>query len=159
MQLTDERISNQTGQQLDSTWIDELKACYATTCGVLNELRAIGCEWKDVREVVCESREFPVWFGHDESSGTVRIDPSRHEALALAHEMGHGFHECWRQKPEHHCCGESMAEAIRFFVEERMGASRWTPSADRLQVLDACQRDFDVFKKELSGRIARLGGK
>jgi O-acetyl-ADP-ribose deacetylase (regulator of RNase III) len=76
------------------------------------------------------------------------------DAEAVAHEIGHGFHErlyheYWiREKalpkeiryPED---GQAFAEAVRFFVEQGRG-SAWRPANDT-QVLDYCDYDLHRF--------------
>lgn len=81
-----------------------------------------------------------VWKGDPgEDSGSIDIYLGC-DAGAVAHEIGHGFHErlnheCRkRQKtlPQDICYpedGEAFAEAVRFFVEQKRG-SVWQPDKD-----------------------------
>lgn len=56
----------------------------------------------------------PTW-----SNGCLSLPPNC-EPGVIAHEMGHGAHECWRQTPR---WGEDFANAVRYFVEERAGGT------------------------------------
>ncbi|MBM3862279.1 MAG: hypothetical protein FJ395_21870 [Verrucomicrobia bacterium] len=68
---------------------------------------------------------------------------------AVAHELGHGVHELYRGPMD--TCGESWAEAIRYFTESRYNpGSDWLrtgpPPQDR-NILDACGWDWGTFKR------------
>ncbi|MCY2989090.1 MAG: hypothetical protein NTY19_14640, partial [Planctomycetota bacterium] len=71
---------------------------------------------------------------------------------AVAHEIGHGFHEALNHNsvavlpfpvrwPED---GEAVGEALRYFVERRLG-SPWQPAQDK-QTLEFCGYGFDAFR-------------
>jgi hypothetical protein len=89
------------------------------------------------------------WCGESEEAGFIKIYRGC-EPGAVAHEIGHGFHEALNQHkgglmfpfryPED---GEAVAEAIRFFVEQRRGSS-WRPTRDT-QTLNRCGYDFQNF--------------
>ena len=62
----------------------------------------------------------------------------------IAHEMGHGFHEClrrdlpelWHDDEEE---GETIAETIRYFVELRMNrfkGKQWLPKAEYSTIIE-----------------------
>ena len=90
------------------------------------------------------------WCGQSEGAGYIQIylgcDPE-----AIAHEIGHGFHEALNHHrgglpfplryPED---GEAVAEGVRFFVEQRRRSS-WRPTRDTL-VLDRRRYRFENFK-------------
>jgi hypothetical protein len=73
---------------------------------------------------------------------------------AVAHELGHGVHELYRGSTD--TCGESWAEAIRFFAESRFNStSEWLKSGVRPEyrtVLNTCNWDWDTFKAMLVTR-------
>jgi hypothetical protein len=80
-------------------------------------------------------------------------DPSK-KTWAIAHELGHGVHELYRGAAD--TCGESWAEAIRYFAENRFNpGSEWVkagpPPQDRL-ILKACQWKWDKFKAMFAAR-------
>ena len=156
MELDDSVIANPSSVHVPPKWLPELKATYRATAEVLEELRQDGFSWKDVAEVVLGPRG-ATWEGIDEKSGRVLLAPASDHPRTLAHEMGHGFDELWRLRPNHKCCGEAMAEAIRYFVEELMGNRNWQPDSKWTSVLDACSYKLDIFKTELDGKIAQLG--
>jgi len=149
------RIRNYQGIPVTQTWLDELQVAYRETVKLLDELDAMSYSYKQLAFVILEHRNCPIWCGICGGWGSVRMDPTKHEARSIAHEMGHGFHERWREDGTRKCNGEAMAEAIRYFVEERMGRTHWNPN--NYKVLNACKSDFEEFKKELKGKIAQLG--
>ena len=155
--LSDDQIRNPDKLKADPKWLNEFRAAYAETVSLLGELNVFGYKHKKLAFVIFEDCQYPGWLGLNEIEGDVNIDPRKHEARAIAHEMGHSFHELWRQNTSHKCCGEAMAEAIRFFVENHMGDKDWTPDPKWTEVLDACDYCYDTFKSELSGKIAKLG--
>jgi hypothetical protein len=87
-------------------------------------------------------------------SGVIRF-PQGCDARSIAHEMGHGLHENLRHNGFPDRYGEDFAEAICWFVEERLpGASRWCAEfQQRAQKGDAllrkCDYDLEVFKTML----------
>lgn len=147
-------------------WNVKLLEAYKATIEVLDEIKTrttskfgfkplISIElydyWKD-----------PTWYHQ-----TVKIGYN-HEPEALAHELGHGHEEIIREQPKKsQKWGEHFAEAIRFYVEEKMRTdSEWfkdmemkirkmkngtlTPvHKDRLDVLKACN-DLDTYITKLS---------
>lgn len=124
-----------------------------TTDEVLTE---IGLPFKRVSAVVFREEDgTAVWSGDPgEETGTVTIYQGC-DAEAIAHEIGHGFHEAlnYNSKVEltfpfrYPDDGESVAEAIRFFVAEQMGSS-WRPTRDT-QTLDSCQYNFREFTSQV----------
>lgn len=126
-------------------WQQELDECRMQTVNLLETIRqATGYGYNPVKGInIDPSAKCPTWF-----DGEVRISPS-HDARALAHEMGHGMHERIRETGKHDQYGEDFAEAVRWFVEERMGPSTWCNGLKELPeksaVLSACSRDFQVF--------------
>ncbi|MDD5598970.1 MAG: hypothetical protein PHV82_13565 [Victivallaceae bacterium] len=45
-----------------------------------------------------------------------------------------------------------MAEAIRWFLEKKMGNSQWTPRSDWQIVIEKCSGDIDKFKELVDGK-------
>lgn len=91
------------------------------------------------------NREVRIWLG---------CDP-----WAIAHEIGHGVHELYRAMEcvrEKDTCGESWAEAIRYFIEERHNPdSEWLKNAEWLKgdvILKECNCDWNKFKEMFSNR-------
>lgn len=150
------RIKNKRNKVVQNDWVDELQKTLRTTLDLLDELDGIGHPGKQITEVKFIERDTPVWIGICADAGRIELDPYKHDARAVAHEAGHGFHERWREdNGEPH--GEEMAEAIRFFVEERMGDSHWECPVERRSVLDRCGYSFEQFKELLlSGALRNL---
>jgi len=121
---------------------------------VLDELEAAGFPYKRITKVTLGNGPVPVWTGESESAGHVEMDPDRHDARAIAHEVGHGFEERWRQATSE-VMGQSMAEAIRYFVEKKMGNSNWEPRRDWRVAIEMCSGDFTEFKELLGGQGLR----
>ncbi len=143
-------IVNESGKEVPAQWLQELHRAIKTSYQVLDDLEKAGHPYKRISRVVLGKGEFTVWTGESESQGHVDMNPDLHQARAIAHEVGHGFEERWRRS-DSETTGQSMAEAIRFFVEQRMGSSKWTPRADWCIVLDMCNSDFAKFKELLDG--------
>ena len=135
---------------------ESLKQVEEATCKLLND---IGVPYKKVsRYEFVDEEGTAVWTGESEETGFIKIyrgcDPE-----AVAHEIGHGFLEAMNynkkaqlpapfRRPED---GEAVAEAVRFFVEQRRGSS-WRPSRD-LQTLEYCDYDFDTFKRQVKALV------
>ena len=142
------QIKNETNKTIPEEWFDELQKTLFTTLKLLDNLDKAGHPAKEITEVKLVERECPVWVGISATKGRIEIDPFKHDARAVAHEAGHGFDERWRRnnvEPR----GESMAEAIRSFVEERMGDSDWECPKERRSILDKCENSFEKFKELL----------
>lgn len=127
-------------------WRKEFGAAFDETVTLLEEFKKTGFAHKRVAEVRFEECDCPSWEGISEAEGVVTIDPSKHEPRRIAHEMGHGFHECLRRDfpqwwPSREGEGETVAETIRFFVELRMHAftgKQWLPKAQHSTIIEAC---------------------
>lgn len=130
-------------------WLDELKKTVEVTYEVLNELQNSGYPYKDLTEVVLTDIKCPVWTGISKTDGYIKIDPSKHDTRAVAHELGHGFEERWR-RTEDKKRGESMSEAVRYFVEEKMGERKWSCPEPHKRILEICDYDFNTFRQKLS---------
>jgi hypothetical protein len=127
---------------------DVLKA-YQATQALLNELEALGFKYKRLALFDFEpGTGYPRWRGISEEHGIIHF-PDTADARSVAHEMGHGFHECLGRDyvlSDSHWSAEAIAEAIRWFVEEhRLGGRRWVPQ-DNTVLLELCGRDFSRFK-------------
>ena len=136
---------------------EDLQPVERETYALLDE---IGLPYKKVsRYEVVDEGGTAVWAGESETTGFIRIcrdcDPE-----AIAHEIGHGFLEALNHHkkvvlpypfryPED---GEAVAEAIRFFVEQRRGSS-WRPTR-HLQTLEHCRYDFEEFKAKVRSLVA-----
>lgn len=140
MAATQLSICNKTGHEPPAGWEQELRKTLECTYSLLDGIEGQGHPYKRVSCVVFDDCEDPYWDGQSETEGHVHMDPSKHDARAIAHEVGHGLEERWRKKTSE-VMGQSMAEAVRFFVEQDMGDTTWTPRADWCVVLDACERD------------------
>jgi hypothetical protein len=124
---------------------------------LLDELKGMGYRYKIASfcfEPACRSDA--KWKGIDEDRGRITLFALT-EPRAIAHEMGHGFHECLRRDNRlSDQFGEDYAEAIRWFVEQRMGPSTWCDrfwSGTRNRaVLDACGFEWDRFVARLQAR-------
>ncbi|HZY84138.1 MAG TPA: hypothetical protein VFE78_04875 [Gemmataceae bacterium] len=96
-----------------------------------------------------------VWAGQSEETGFIKsyrgCDPAA---------VGHGFHEALNRHKgatppypfRHPEGGEPVAEAVRFFVEQRRGSS-WRPTRG-LQALGHCRYDFEEFKAAVRSLVA-----
>lgn len=130
-------------------WLDELKKTVQVTYEILDELQNSGHLYKKLTKVALIGIKCPEWIGTSETEGCIKIDPSNHDARAVAHELGHGFEERWRRAVNEEI-GESMAEAIRYFVEEKMGKREWSCPESHRRILEICGYDFNAFKQKLS---------
>lgn len=134
---------------------EDLKQIEQETYRLLEE---IGLPFKRVSKFVPMYAEGgAVWQGTSEEAGYIEIYLGC-EAGAVAHEIGHGFHEAlnhhkkaplpypfrYDPNPDNEDDGDTVAEAVRYFVEQRRG-SDWRPT-DNTQTLDACGYDFERFK-------------
>ena len=119
-------------------------------------LNEIGVPYKTVKEYRWVNKDGTLsWEGWDETCGIVEIYLGA-DAGGVAHEIGHGFHEAlnhhrkatlpfpfrWGIKPDD---GEAVAEAVRYFVEARLGTG-WRPVQDH-QVLNGCNYGFATFRE------------
>lgn len=156
MHALDGKIKKEAGIEPSPAWLEVLKKTHDATIELLEELKGRGFDYKTIDEVALTESDGPAWVPKTKRSGIVKIRPAKDCARALAHELGHGFHEVWRETSNHRCCGEAMAEAIRWFVEERMRGREWQPQRHRTCVLEACAWNWDTFKNELNGKIAEL---
>ncbi len=143
-------VCNQIGMDVSAQWLSELRETIDVSYTILDELEKCGHPYKRITKVVLGRVSVPVWTGETESTGHVDINPDCHDSRAIAHEIGHGFEELWRQSTSE-VMGQSMAEAIRFFVEKRMGSSRWQPQSEWRAVIDKCCGNMESFKKLLDG--------
>jgi hypothetical protein len=141
-------ICDKTNGAAGPEWLNELHLAYDKTIELLDELKESKHDYKVLDCLVLKGDlKDPVWCGLGETGGVVAMNPHTpvRKARAIAHEMGHGFHELWRDD-DHQCCGQAMAEAIRWFVEKRLCSLGWKPRKDWTSVLDACGRDWKKFK-------------
>jgi hypothetical protein len=128
---------------------DDVRQVEQETYNLLDEIgmpykRVSGHEW-------VERVGTAVWVGESETAGRVGIYLGC-TAGAVAHEIGHGFHEALNfnkreplpapfRYPED---GEAVAEAVRFFVERRLGTD-WAPTSDK-EVLERVGWELNTFK-------------
>ncbi len=139
-------IINKTENEISTQWLQELQNAIATSYDILRELEELGYPYKRVRCVEIDNIAEPLWIGESRTQGRVKINPSEHDARAVAHELGHGFHEKIRDKGKEDEYGEDMAEAIRWFVEKKMGPTNWCkqpPNDDA--VIRVCNKDKATF--------------
>ncbi len=131
---------------MNTEWKARFDRSHDETLTLLREFQALGYKFKSATETRFTSCEKPEWDGISETEGIVTIDPSQHDPESIAHELGHGFHECLRRDypqlwHDDTTEGETIAETIRYFVELRMnrGSGRqWLPKAEHTAILDAC---------------------
>jgi len=123
------------------------------TYSVLDELAAIGFGYVPPLRIVIEKADCPCWT----NNGTITIPFECREPRCIAHEMGHGWHLWQRlQLGYRDEFGEDAAEAIRWFVEERLGDRTWQPRDDWTRILEVSEYSFDRFKEMLkSGELFR----
>ena len=138
---------NSTGKEVPEKWLDEMHETVDVTYQLLDELAVLGHKYKTITQINLIEIDCPVWRGLSETEGLIEINPFQHDPRAIAHELGHGFEERWRRPQDRQ--GEMMAEAVRYFVEERMGKSDWTCPKDQQLILDKCEYDFTQFKHML----------
>jgi hypothetical protein len=112
---------------------------------LLKELSSRGFPSKPVRTYIFDSRPGTAGWCHDTITLYKGVD-----AGAVAHEFGHSLHESIRKRDQ---CGEAFAEAIRWFVEERVGPGSWYVkfrSRNRDQeILKACDFNYRHFVEML----------
>jgi hypothetical protein len=117
----------------------------ASTYTVLEKLEREGFPYKRLVEVD-PGGEAPGWQSIDIDSGRVRLGNSANSPGVIAHEMGHGFHERWRDTPRY---GEDFANAIRWFAEQIAGPTSWCDrilKSDRnAAILRLCDSRWDSF--------------
>lgn len=122
---------------------------------LLEELRTAGFRYKTVHRFHFSPAEGGAcWRALDDQRGDITIYRGC-EPGAVAHELGHGFHESIRGSRDEF--GEDYAEAIRWFTEQRIGPSSWcerfkSQSRDRA-ILDACDFDWHTFVSRLQSGI------
>ena len=144
-------IYNKTGQDVSGVWEQELRKTIEASYHVLEQLEKSGYPYKRISSIVLEDTTVPYWVGESEENGRVHLDPFKHDARAIAHEIGHGFEERWRKRASE-VMGQSLAEAIRFFVEKKMGNAQWTPRNEWRIVINMCSGDLERFKELLGGK-------
>jgi len=121
---------------------------------VLEDLEAIGFGFKALDHIrFCPYPGTAAWHGVNEQSGYITVYLGC-EAGAIAHELGHGFHECLRRDhrlPDRF--GEDYAEAIRWFAEQRAGPSPWCQEFKARKrhdaILAACNYDWAALVERL----------
>ena len=133
-------------------WLQEMAATWAATYRFLEEVAP--CGYKMISAVKLAVGESGArWQGDSgEDSGIVTFFPDA-EPRSIAHEIGEGLFE----RLSHYSKGDfwplpihdDFAEAVRYFVEKRMGMSSWQPRADWLRVLVECDYDEKKFKSKL----------
>ena len=147
-------IDNQINCQPPNKWEDEMYETVKCTYDLLDELDSHGHHYKRIKTIIYNNTKYPNWIGcPGESEGDIKIDPLKHEPRSVAHELGHGFEERYRKSiwkgswsdKDTLDVGQSMAEAIRYFVEDRMGSPTHNWSPNSMSVLQRCKSNFDEF--------------
>ena len=144
------KITSELHWNIPSGWLDEAIKTVQTTYEILDEIQNSGHRYKKLTKIDLACVNDPVWQGTSAIEGFIQIDPSQHDARAIAHELGHSFDERWRagkQVSNAEIRGQSMAEAIRHFVEGRMGNVQWSCQTGWEGVLQKCNYDFNVFNR------------
>lgn len=154
------RITNRTGKEVSEQWMEELKEALNTTIKLLDDLDNLGYLHKKVIEVELVERDCPVWIGISGTEGRIEINPQQHDARAVAHEAGHGFHEKLRERGKRNIYGEDTAEAIRWFVEQIMGPAVWCNGLNKYPcdgtIIKICNGEYSTFTHMLkTGELFR----
>ncbi len=145
---------------MTNDWKAEFERAHKETTALLDSFEQVGLPYKRIGECRFVECDWPTWEGTSESEGIVTIDPSKHEPRCVAHEMGHGFHECLRRDipdlwHDDDNEGETVAETVRFFVEQRLwkhGEVQWLPKAKHTKILDACDYKVNYFRGMLQSK-------
>jgi hypothetical protein len=147
---------------IDPKKLVDLVEAYQKTLELLNELKALGFRYKELAFFDAEpGTRDPWWRGIGEENGIIHF-PITADARSVAHEMGHGFYECLKRDyalPQQFLTdksGEDFAEAIRWWVEQRLGPSQWQPR--HTNVLKTCHHKVEEFKNWLRSLTPRQGG-
>jgi hypothetical protein len=140
---------------------DELRGYllfHDTAVTLLTKLQGHGFKWKKVEQFrFCPYPGTAYWRGIDEEKGYIEIHLGC-EPGAVAHELGHGFHECLRRdRMLENSFGEDYAEAFRWFCEEIVGSTAWcqrfTKNKRNDAVLNACGYKWEAFVERLNQNL------
>jgi hypothetical protein len=120
---------------------------YFGAIALLEQLRIAGSRYKTVHRFhFAPTYGGACWRGLDDHCGDITIFRGC-EPGAVAHELGHGFHESIRGGRDEF--GEDYAEAIRWFTEQQIGPSSWCKrfesESGHRAILDACNFDWKTF--------------
>lgn len=122
---------------------------------LLRELESLGFRSKAVDHYRFEEKSGGAgWKRIDQEKGVITLYRDCTPG-AVAHELAHGFHERLRYDqglPD--LFGEDYAEAIRWFVEERLGWTEWrnefqTRTSKWDRVLRQCNFSWTTFVQNL----------
>ncbi|MEZ6192066.1 MAG: hypothetical protein R3C45_12380 [Phycisphaerales bacterium] len=96
------------------------------------------------------------WRGINDDAGYIEVH-EKCEAGAIAHELGHGFHECLRDDFDlDDDYGDDYAEAIRWFVEKKLGETKWCDDFKKQSghkaILEHCEYDWAVFMDKMRAK-------
>ncbi|MEI8245125.1 MAG: hypothetical protein WCI51_04795 [Lentisphaerota bacterium] len=128
------------GEEWKTDAMDTLKA----TRSLLEKIKDAGFQYKDITGITTNADEKAFWKGKSSISGEVSISPNSDPGL-IANMMGLGFYEKLRDKGYKTQSAQDMAEVIRYFVEARMGNSKWEPSENAASILKSCDYSEDKF--------------
>ena len=128
------------GEEWKTDAMDTLKA----TRSLLEKIKDAGFQYKDITVITTNADEKAFWKGKSSNSGEVSISPNSDPGL-IANMMGLGFYEKLRDKGYKTQSAQDMAEVIRYFVEARMGNSKWEPSENAASILKSCDYSEDKF--------------
>lgn len=131
--------------------LDGYARFYFGAIALLEELRSAGFRYKTVHRFHFSPTDGGAyWVGLDDHCGDITIHRGC-ESGAVAHELGHGFHESIRGNRDEF--GEDYAEAIRWFTEQRLGPSSWCErfkcQSHNRAILNACNFEWHTFVRRL----------
>lgn len=145
-------IKGSFGDEWKTDALDTLKA----TRGFMEKLKDAGFQYKDITAITANADEKAFWKSRSSNSGEISISPDSDPGL-IANMAGLGFYEKLRDKGYKAQSAQDMAEVVRYFVEARMGNSKWEASESAAPILKSCDYSEDRFIAMLkSGEMKKL---
>ena len=145
-------IKGSFGDEWKTDALDTLKA----TRGFMEKLKDAGFQYKDITAISANADEKAFWKSRSSNSGEISISPDSDPGL-IANMAGLGFYEKLRDKGYKAQSAQDMAEVIRYFVEARMGNSKWEASESAAPILKSCDYSEDKFIAMLkNGEMKKL---
>lgn len=140
------------GDEWKTDALDTLKA----TRSFMEKLKDAGFQYKDITAITANADEKAFWKSRSSNSGEISISPESDPGL-IANMAGLGFYEKMRDKGYKTQSAQDMAEVIRYFVETRMGNSKWEASESAAPILKSCDYSEDKFIAMLkNGEMKKL---
>ena len=122
---------------------------------LLDELTGLGFKHKTLEHIRFSCYPGTAsWQGMTDDIGYMTIHEGC-EPGAVAHELGHGFHERLRNDYSlENRFGEAHAETIRWFTEDKLGNPAWCEKFKNNgkddEILKLCNYDWKQYKNNLS---------